>query len=369
MRVLVTGGAGFIGSHTADLLLKRGYQVRILDNLSSRTHFDGWPKYLDSRIEKINGDITKEDDLKKSLVGVDYVVHLAALMDLINDFSLFSETNTKSTSLIYEIIVKKKLPIKKILIASSQFVYGEGRWKCEIHGEVFPNARKLADLEKGNWDPICPIGGEEITPLSNRENHQDPPNAYAISKYTQELIALKLGGLYHIPTVVLRYSIVHGPRQSFKNLYSGALRIFTLQLLLRQAPTIFEDGRQLRDYISVHDVTQANVLVLESEKADYEIFNVGGDIAYSVLDLYEIVSKKLGVSQKPQMEGEFRLGDIRHAVSDISKLKALGWSPKTAEETAVSDYIDWIINQKIDKKYVESAQKNLESMGTLRKPR
>lgn len=230
------------------------------------------------------------------------------------------------------------------------------------YGEVCPAQRLLADLEKGKWDPVCPIGNEKTIPLPNLETHQDPPNAYAISKYTQELIGLKLGRLYDIPTVVLRYSIAHGPRQSIRNFYSGALRIFTLQLLSGKSSTIYEDGRQLRDYVSVYDVARANVLVLENDQANYEVFNVGGGQSYSVLELFEMIAKKLGLSVNPKLTGEFRLGDIRHAVSDISKLSSLGWRPQKREEESVAEYIDWIKTQKIDKSYLEESEKSLRKM-------
>lgn len=367
MKVLVTGGAGFIGSHTADLLLKKGYEVRILDNLSPKTHFDSWPDYLNPRIEKIKGDVRKKRDWKKALVGIDYVVHLAAFMDLVNDFSTFSDLNIKSTSILYELIVKNNLPVKKVLIASSQFVYGEGRWDCPKHGEVFPHLRTLTQLEKGKWDPVCPIGEEKVSYLSNLENHQDPPNMYAISKYTQEAIGLRLGKLYNIPTVVARYSIVHGPRQSIKNFYSGALRIFAQQLLSGKTPAVYEDGKQQRDYVSCYDVAKANTVLLENKQSDYQIFNVGGGRAITVLELLNMIAKKIGTSKKPNITNEFRLGDIRHAVSDISKLEKLGWKPEVSEEESVSRYIDWVKTQKLVSNYLEKSTGQLRKMGTLRK--
>ena len=366
-RVLITGGAGFIGSYTADLLLEKGYKIRILDNLSSRTHFGKWPDYLDPRIEKIRGDVRLEKDVLKALDDVDYVIHLAALMDILPQFSEFVDTNIKSTALIYELIVKYKFPIKKIIIASSQFVYGEGRWHCPKDGEVFPKPRILSSLEKGKWDPSCPICQGKIDPLFNLETHQDPPNQYAISKYSQELFGIRLGRLYNIPTVVLRYSIVHGPRQSFKNPYSGALRIFVMKMLLGEQPPIYEDGYSLRDYVSVYDVAKANLIVLKDRGANFEVFNVGGGKAYTVLELSEIIAKILGKRIKPKISGEFRLGDIRHAVSDISKLKKLGWEPSVSEEETVAKYVTWIKGQKVAKNLTNLSEDYLRSVGTLRK--
>lgn len=365
MRVLITGGAGFIGSHTADVLLDNGYQVRILDNLSDKTHFGNWPDYLNPEIEKIKGDVRNRNDLLKALTDVDYVIHLAALMDLLPQFSDFVDVNIKSTALIYELIVRHKLPIRKIICASSQFVYGEGRWSCIKHGEVFPKQRPFYQLLKGNWDPVCPIGGEKIEYLANLETHCDPPNQYAISKYSQELISLKLGWLYQIPSVALRYSIVHGPRQSFKSVYSGALRIFTLNMLNNKKPVLYEDGKQLRDYVSVYDVARANLHVMENEKANYQVFNVGGGKAYTLYDLVKMVAAALNREPNFIVSGEFRLGDIRHAVSDITKLKELGWEPKMSEEETIKDYVNWIKLQNIDKRLLNKSENVLLKSGVI----
>lgn len=367
MKVLITGGAGFIGSHTADELLKRGYQIRILDNLSPKTHFGKWPDYLNPAFEKIKGDVRDRKTLEKALEGIDYVIHLAAIMDLMPDYSTFFDHNVTPTALIYAIIVQKKLKIKKVIVASSQFVYGEGRWKCKKHGQVFPKLRTIQMMYQGQFDPRCPIGAENITPLLSQESHQDPPNQYAISKYTQELIALRLGRLNNIPSVVMRYSIVHGPRQSLKNAYSGALRIFTLNLLADQNPPIFEDGLSRRDYVSVYDVTRANALMLESEMANYEIFNVGSGKTYTVLGLAKLIRAILG-KDKARLKpcGQFRVGDIRHAVSDISKLKKIGWKVKDSEEKIIREYIDWVKMQKLDKDYVMAAERRMQKLGVIK---
>ncbi len=367
MRILIIGGAGFIGSHTADELFKRGYKIRILDNLSPKTHFDRWPKYLNPKFEKIKGDVRDRKILERVLKGVEYVIHLAAIMDLMPDYSVFFDTNVTSTALLYEIIVAKKLSIKKVIVASSQFVYGEGRWKCMSHREVFPKQRINDNLIKKKWDPVCPKCGDKVTSLPNLETHQDPPNQYAISKYTQELIALKLGRLNGIPSVAMRYSIVHGPRQSLKNAYSGALRIFTLQLLNNKPLSIYEDGLQQRDYVSVYDVARANADVLESGKADYENFNVGSGKAFTVLELATMVAKVLGKDVNFKPTGEFRVGDIRHAVSSITKLEKLEWKVKDKEEDIVKEYVSWVKEQKLDQDYLKIAEAQMKALGVVKK--
>lgn len=364
--VLVSGGAGFIGSHTCDLLLKKGYRVRILDNLSPKTHDGNWPKYLDPKIEKIKGDVKNKKDWEKALEGVSYVIHLAAWMDLMPEFSKFTSINVTGTANLYEVIVSKQLPIKKVVVASSQFVYGQGKWECKKDGIVYPEDREESDLEKGVWDPKCPICRGNITSLPNTEDHNNPPNAYAISKYAQELMAINFGRLNNIPSTALRYSIVHGSRQSFKNVYSGALRIFTLQLASGQTPTLFEDGNQIRDYVSVLDVAAANVLAMESPSSDYQVFNVGGGKAYSVKDLATQISNQLTVQTKLNPNNNYRAGDIRHAFSDISKLKKLGWEPKHSEKENIQQFFEWFKSRDANSTLLKKTQSKMSKLGVLK---
>jgi len=371
-RVLVIGGAGFIGSHTADELHKRGYAVRILDNLSKNVHPNGWPEWVRPEYEKIFGNELNKDDLYKSLEGVDYVFDFAAKMDFMPEFSLFFENNLMSTAVLYELLVKHKFPVKKVVVASSQFVYGEGRWECYRHGVVYPNQRDPEKMAKGKWDPVCLLCNGKITFLKSLEIHQEPPNQYAISKYAQELVALKIGKLYGIPSVAMRYSIVHGPRQSMSNAYSGALRVFTQQIMAKKKLLIFEDGMQMRDYVSVYDVARANVLVMENPRANYENFNVGGGRGFTVFELAKIVRNAMGKDsdenyKKLEASGEFRVGDIRHAVSDITKLKRLGWRVKDSEERIVKEYVEWASKQELERDYVTEAMENLRKSGVLRR--
>ena len=364
--VLISGGAGFIGSHSADLLLKKGYHVRILDNLSPKSHSGIWPKYLDKRIEKLKGDVRNKKAWEKVLEGVSYVIHLAAWMDLMPEFSKFFSINVVGTANLYEVIAVKKLPVKKVVVASSQFVYGQGKWKCKKDGIVYPEDRTDPDLKRGIWDPKCPVCGGKITSLPNTEEHQDPPNAYAISKYTQELMTIKLGKLYGIPSTALRYSIVHGARQSLKNVYSGALRIFTLQLASNLEPTLFEDGEQLRDYVSVKDVAFANILAMESPKMDFEVFNVGGGKTYSVIDLAAEIANQLQVKPTLSPSGNYRTGDIRHAFSSIEKIKKLGWQPKFSEEENIKEFIKWSKSQDVNSNILQNSQAQMSKLGVLK---
>jgi dTDP-L-rhamnose 4-epimerase len=356
---LITGGAGFIGSHTAEELLRAGYRVRLLDNLTPPVHTGEWPDWIPADAERLRGDVRNREDWVKALRGVDYVVHLAAYQDLLPNFAQFFHVNSVGTALLYELIVAEKLPVKKVVVASSQFVYGEGRYQCAKDGEVFPDGR---NPHKGQWDPVCPKCGGTITPLPLLETHANPKNQYSIAKYSQELMAVVLGKNYGIPSVALRYSIVQGPRQSFRNAYSGVLRIFTLQMLKAQPASIFEDGRQLRDYVNVEDVARANRLVLESAKANFEVFNVGGGKGYTVREFASIVSE-----MNPNITGEYRVGDTRHSVSDIAKLQALGWKPTKTPHDSVREYISWIREQKLDKDYAAEALDTLRKMGALRK--
>ncbi|KKT81270.1 MAG: NAD-dependent epimerase/dehydratase family protein [Candidatus Azambacteria bacterium GW2011_GWA1_44_9] len=369
-RVLVTGGAGFIGSHTCDELLKKGYEVAVLDNLCEPVH-DGsgrWPKYLDRRVTKIKGDVTNKKDWRRALKGVSYVVHLAAYQDLVPNFSRFFETNAVGTANLFELIVEKKLAIKKVVVASSQFVYGEGKYECRKHGMVFPQGREEKDLQRGKWEPVCPTCGGWISRLDLTEDGHDPRNQYSISKYTQELIGLRLGKLYNIPTVAMRYSIVQGARQSYRNSYSGVLRLFVTRMKLGIAPVIFEDGGQLRDYVSVKDVARANVMMLEND-ARYEAFNVGGGKAISVLKFANTVQKIVGTKTGYKLAGEYRVGDTRHSVSDIAKIRKWGWKPEGNIEESIREYYAWIKDVKIDRAKLIAADKKMRKVGMVRKAR
>lgn len=366
-KVLVTGGAGFIGSHTVDLLLKQGYEVRVFDALMPPVHPQPVrPPYLPAEVELLVGDVRDKQAFSKALQGVSTVFHLAAYQDYLPDFSKFFDINSVGTALLYEIIVEQKLPIQKVVFASSQSVYGEGRYRCLWHGEQYPAQRSLAQLMKQEWELKCPACQYEMQPVLTDENQVKPHNQYAVSKYTQELIALNLGQRYNIPSVGMRYSITQGPRQSFSNAYSGICRIFTTQMLSRRSPVAYEDGGQLRDYVYVGDVARANLRVLEDSRADYQIFNVGGGKIVTVLEYSQLVAEVLGVNLQARIPGEFRFGDTRHIISDTQKLQSLGWQPRLNLPEIIKEYINWAIEQPNLKDYYSKAEQFMKQMGTIR---
>jgi len=364
---LVTGGAGFIGSHTVDRLLQLGYDVRILDNLQKSVHLKGKPDYIPKEAEFILGDVKDRETLEKALKNVDYVFHFAAYQDYLPDFSTFFHVNSVGTALIYEIAVEKKLPIKKIIVASSQFVSGEGIYKSKDGSFFYPKRRTNEQLERGEWD-FKDENGEKSLWQWTPETYASPPNQYAISKYSQELMALNFGERYNIPSVAMRYSIVQGSRQSFYNMYSGACRIFSLSYYFDKAPIVYEDGMMMRDFVNVHDVVDANILVMQDERANYQAFNAGGGKAYSIKEFAEIVAKEFGKENiKPKITGEYRFGDTRNACSDINKLKSLGWSPKRTANDSVREYIDYLKAQTDIKDILDYAEKTMKNLNVVRK--
>lgn len=365
-HVLVSGGAGFIGSHTCDLLLAHHFEVRVLDSLQPRVHPRGTPGYLSREVEFQQGDVRDRRAWERALEGVRYVYHLAAYQDYMPDFHRFLETNATSTALLYEIIVERRLPVEKVIVASSQSVYGEGKYQCPRHGVVFPGTRPIEQLERGAWEHECPQCGTELAPLAFDESVVQPHTAYGISKYAAEQLALQLGRRYGIPSVALRYSIVQGPRNSLHNAYSGVCRTFTQRVLHGKPPIVYEDGRQLRDYVHIADVAAANLMVLQSPQGDGQAFNVGSQRATTVLECARLVAEACGSGLAPILRGDFRVGDTRHTVSDSSRLRALGWSARHAVEDIVHDYVNWAREQGDVPDTSDAAALEMQQRGVLR---
>lgn len=342
MRVLVTGGAGFIGSHLVDRFLADGFQVRVLDSLDKKVHPYGLAKAFPASVDFIHGDVTDRDTLLTALRGVDIVSHQAAYQDYMPDFSRFMLVNAVGTSLLYELIVQERLRVRKVIVASSQAVYGEGQYTCADHGFFLPMPRSQAQLALGEWELRCPTCEKKAEPCLLDENHLNPFNQYAVSKLAQEKMALGLGWLNAIPTVALRYSITQGPRQSLFNQYSGICRIFVGRASKGEALIVYEDGSQTRDFVHVNDVVDANMLVLQSDSANFQAFNVGSGERTTVVQYADLVRKKLSSNVEVLLPGEYRRGDNRHSVSSIQKLAKLGWKPKRDLPTILDDFLRWI---------------------------
>ncbi|MBO8132139.1 MAG: NAD-dependent epimerase/dehydratase family protein [Candidatus Marinimicrobia bacterium] len=367
MKILVTGGAGFIGSHTVDRLLKEGYDVKIVDNLQKPVHMWGKPDYIPQDAEFIFGDVRDKRLMEYALEDVDIVFHFAAYQDYLPDFSTYFHVNAVSTALIYEIIVEKKLPVKKVIVASSQAVLGEGLYRCNKHGEIIPDIRLEEQLSKGDWEHHCPFCGSYMQYLPTPEDKIKPQNQYAMSKYAQESICINLGKRYGIPSVALRYSIVQGARQSFYNAYSGAMRVFSLSLYQRKPPIIFEDGNQIRDFVNIHDVVDANLLVMEKDEANYQVFNVGGGKAVTINEFYEMVDRVYKAGIEPIRDGSYRYGDTRHILSDISKLRRLGWEPKRSVEDSILEYKEYLELYKPNYDVVGNSVERMKRLNIIRK--
>jgi dTDP-L-rhamnose 4-epimerase len=316
--------------------------------------------------EFIHGDVRDPGAVDRALRGVEAVFHLAAYQDYLPDFSTFAFINDGGTAMLYERIVAGRLPVRKIVVASSQAAYGEGRLACPAHGAQHPDPRPEAQLARGDWEVHCPECGEPMRPMWTDEARVNPANPYAVSKVCQELYGFMLGKRYGIPTAAMRYSITQGPRQSFRNAYSGVLRIFTVRLLSGLAPVLYEDGAQLRDYVSVYDVARANLLILEDERADYRAFNVGGGRRVTVREYAELIGRLVGREIAPETPGRYRFGDTRHSLSDISGLRALGWEPQVSLRDIAAGYIAWAQTHPEMRDYSVAAEKTMVELGTVR---
>jgi dTDP-L-rhamnose 4-epimerase len=366
MKALVTGGAGFIGSHIADRLLERGYHVRIVDNLQPRVHPKGKPPHVRPEFEFIQGDVRDKDAMRRAMEGVEIISHQAAYQDYMPDFSTFISTNVTSTALILELAVEMKLDLKKLVVASSQAAYGEGNYLCAEHGDFEARGRTLEQMDAGDWEMKCPVCGEDAENLLLEEHMHNPNNAYALSKLFEEMTALRLGRLHGIPATAFRYSITQGPRQSLYNSYSGVCRIFCLRLLHDLPPVIYEDGLQKRDYVHIQDVVDANMLAFDDPRTDYEHYNVGAGGATTVREFAAELTKMLGKDIEPSIPGEFRVGDNRHSVSSVEKLKALGWAPRRPLRQIFEDYIEWVRSFGDVGDYFKEADRLMREAGSVR---
>jgi dTDP-L-rhamnose 4-epimerase len=347
--VLITGGAGFIGSHVASELLKNGYQVRVLDSLVSQVHGEnpGRPAYLDPDAEFILGDVRIPDILDEALSGVDAVYHFVALVGVgqsMYQIAEYTSVNNLGTAILLERLVKHK--VSKLVVASSMSVYGEGLYLAP-DGEPYPQASRSAEqLKARDWE-MHTAEGLPLRPVATPETKQPSlASVYALSKYDQEQMCLMVGRAYGLPTVALRFFNVYGPYQSLSNPYTGVLAIFASRLMNGKRPIIFEDGKQLRDFVSVYDIAQACRLALEVDAARDQVFNVGSGQTVTVAEVAQRLGKVLGKKLEPEICGNYRVGDIRHCFPDISLTrKVLGYRPAVTLETGMRDLAEWLDQQ------------------------
>jgi dTDP-L-rhamnose 4-epimerase len=365
-RALVTGGAGLIGSHVADLLQREGWRVRILDNLEPQTHRHGKPAWIRDDIEFIEGDVSDRETITRALHDVDVVFHQAAYGGYMPEIAKYVRVNSFGTAQMLEIIREKNLPIKKIVVASSQAVYSEGAATCPTHGLVFPEVRPLVQLQKGDWQVHCPTCGAMTTTAPTPERAPvGGETVYGLTKVDQEKLVLLWGKQIGIPTVALRYSCTYGPRQSIFNPYTGVIAIFCTRLLNDLPPVFYEDGEQTRDMSFVEDIARANLLAAESDQLDGLPVNVGSGAGVSIRKIAEQISDALGIHIAPEVNGEFRPGEMRHLTSDTTRIRAAGYTPQVDLATGIRRYLDWIRQQSDVRDYFSEAANILRSKGIV----
>lgn len=369
-RVLVTGGAGLIGSHLVDLLLKEGHQVRVIDNLEPQTHLHGKPPWIPGDVDFIQGDMRSDADVKKALTHIDWVFHQAAFGGFTTALTQYIDVNATGTARIFETIREYKLPVEKIVAASSQAIYGEGLYECKTHGKVVPPMRLKAQLMESCWESVCPDCNQPMKPLLTPENSViNGETIYAISKLAEEKLTLGLGKLLGIPTVALRYAVTYGPRQSIFNPYTGVVSIFSTRLLNDKAPIIYEDGHQTRDFLFVEDNVRANLFLMEHPDSAHQVYNVGTGQPVEILGLVNTLATVYGKPIDAELPGSFRPGDVRHFVHDPAKLFALGWRPTVSLEAGIRRYVDWIAQEQDIKDYFDEAQAKLQQLQVVVDPK
>lgn len=367
-RALVTGGAGLIGSHTVDLLRRDGWQVRVLDNLEPITHRQGRPSWIPDTVDFRHADVRDRASLTAALQGVDIVFHLAACGGHMPEIAKFVAVNSLGTAQLLEIIRDEKLPVEKVVVASSQAVYREGAARCAAHGLVFPPSRSVEQLTRGDFSVRCPLCGAPTEPVPTPE-HAPATGAtvYAITKRDQEELVLAWGRQTGIPTVALRYSCTYGPRQSPSNPYAGVIAIFATRLLNGLPPVLYEDGWQSRDLCYVEDVARANLIAASTDRLDGRAVNVGSGRATAIRDLATLVADGVGVPIDPVCPGEFRPGEIRHLIADIEIIRATGWEPEVDLETGVARYLAWLHQQGSQRDMFEAAATGLRARGIVQR--
>lgn len=369
MKILVTGGAGFIGSHLVDALVERGYQVRIMDALVTQVHGPAadWPAWVPPDVQKIRGDVSDIEVWARALEGTDVVFHLAAEVGVgqsMYEITRYMNSNSMGTANLLQLLAHGKYRVQKLVVASSMSIYGEGAYQAGDGQLVYPQLRSSEQLAQRQWEMLDPRSGGHLAPVATDESKPlFPTSIYAISKRDQEEMCLAVGRAYRIPTVALRFFNVYGPRQALSNPYTGVAAIFSSRLLNGKPPLVFEDGGQSRDFVHVRDIVQALLLAMECEQANYQAINVGTGQSITILQVAQALARELQLDLEPQMVNQFREGDIRHCFADIRKAqKLLGYQPTVKFEDGISDLVGWVRRQRAEDK-VELATAELAGRG------
>jgi dTDP-L-rhamnose 4-epimerase len=357
-NVLITGGAGFIGSNLALKMISKGYRITVLDSLSKQIHGENpnetSPLYISikDRVNFIQGTVISKEDWLKAIKGQDVIVHLAAETGTgqsMYEISKYADVNIGGTALMLDILANNEHSIKKVVVASSRAIYGEGKYSCPVHGIVYPTDRIDGDMAKGDFTCKCPICGVQVFLLPTCENSKlHPTSVYGITKLNQEQMVLTVGKSLGIPAVAFRYQNVYGPGQSLSNPYTGILSIFSTRIKNGKDISIFEDGKESRDFVYIDDVLEATILGIEDENANYNVFNVGTGERTDVLTVANTLIDKYKIPVDVKVTGNYRLGDIRDNYADLSKIKnMLGFTPKVLFDEGISNFVKWVNNQEV----------------------
>jgi dTDP-L-rhamnose 4-epimerase len=368
-QILITGGAGFVGSHLADGLLAAGHKVRVLDDLTPQVHGDAAPAYLSPEVELIVGDVRDPNRMRDVLHGVDVVYHFAATVGVgqsMYEISRYMSVNTQGTAELLQAILDAKYSPEKLVVASSMSIYGEGRYCCCKCGrDAAPPVRPLSQLKSGQWELHCEVCGGVLKPMPTNESKPSETNSiYALSKRDQEELCLIYGRTYGLPVTALRFFNIYGTRQALSNPYTGVAAVFASRLLNGKQPLVFEDGEQMRDFVSVHDIVRANILAMDRPESNDQIINIGCGKPITIRRVAELLSQALGIHGfEPVITNKYRAGDIRHCYADITKArKLLGYVPQITHEEGFRELAGWLAEQEPEDK-ADTMLKELSAHG------
>ena len=373
-NILITGGAGFIGSRLCEKLYDKGYNITILDNLSEQIHGteeSSLFKKIKGKCTFIKGDVRNKEDWKIAIKGQEIIVHLAAETGTgqsMYEVEKYNAVNIMGTAYLLEILANSPHSVKKMIIASSRAIYGEGKYNCEIHGTQYPLQRKEKDMEKREFTPKCNVCDLELNLLATDEKSKiHPSSIYGINKQQQEQMVMLMGESVGIPSVAFRYQNVYGPGQSLSNPYTGILSIFSTRILNGNNLDIYEDGLESRDFVFIDDVVDATILGIEKEQANGEVFNVGSGVATTVIEVAESLKKFFDSNISISISGKYRLGDIRHNYADLKKAKnLLGFTPKYNFQKGISEFVNWVKTQEIMEDKYEKSVQELKDKGLMK---